>query len=251
VYGSAGREMLQQHLARLIEQEQIDVTIVNAENTTNGRGLNTKHYRMLSQLPIDMMTMGNHTFGQAEIFDYLPMAQNIIRPLNGHPNWPGTGYQIIEKKGRRIAIVNLLGSVAITSAENPFIAFDRLYDEIKTKSDLIVVDFHAEATSEKIAFGYYVAERSVMCVGTHTHVQTADERILHNQCGYITDVGMTGPLDGVIGVERDIVIQRFLKDYPGRFMMAKGAKQLNAVVVEIAERENKAIDIRRLHVVEA
>jgi hypothetical protein len=248
VYGSAGRDMLADHLVNLQREHEIDVTIVNAENTTNGRGLNTKHYDMLSRLPIDMMTMGNHTFGQAEIFDYLQDATNLIRPLNGHPNWPGTGYKIIERLDKRIAIINLLGSVGITSAENPFIAFDRLYEQIKNEADLIIVDFHAEATSEKVAFGYYVADRAVLCAGTHTHVQTADERILDNRCAYISDVGMTGPLDGVIGVDRDIVIQRFLKDYPARFTMAKGAKQLNAIVVDICPNEHKAVDIRRVHV---
>jgi len=239
--------MLKQHLNQLQKDEAIDLTIVNAENTTNGRGLNQKHYDMLSSLPIDMMTMGNHTFGQAEIFDYLPDATNIIRPLNGHPDWPGAGYRIIDKKGKRIAIVNLLGSVHIVSSENPFVVFDRLYEQIKDDVDLIVVDFHAEATSEKIAFGYYVAERAVMCVGTHTHVQTADERILDGHCAYITDVGMSGPLDGVIGVERETIIRRFLKDYPGRFTPAKGAKQLSGVVVEISDTEHKAIDIKRIH----
>jgi len=248
VYGSAGRDMLAAHLINLQKEHEIDVTIVNAENTTNGRGLNAKHYEALSRLPIDMMTMGNHTFGQAEIFDYLQDAPNLIRPLNGHPNWPGTGYKIIEKLGKRLAIINLLGSVGITSAENPLISFDRIYEQIKNEVDLIIVDFHAEATSEKIAFGYYVADRAVLCAGTHTHVQTADERILDERCAYISDVGMSGPLDGVIGVDKDIVIQRFLKDYPARFTMAKGAKQLNAIVVDVAEEEQKAKSIMRIHV---
>ena len=250
IYGSSGREILKNNLVHMQQEHEIDVTIVNAENTTNGRGLNFKHYQELSKLPIDMLTMGNHTFGQNEIFDYLADANNIIRPLNGHPEWPGSGYKIIEKSGKKIAIINLLGSAGITSAQNPFIAFDILYKQIKDSCDLIFVDFHAEMTSEKIAFGYYVANRTQVCVGTHTHVQTADERILEGNSAYITDVGMTGPLEGVIGVKKEIIIQRFLKDYPARFEIAKGRKQLNGVVVEIDDISNCAKAIQRIHIEE-
>ena len=248
IYGAAGRTMLHTYIPTLQKEYGIDVTIVNAENTTNGRGLNTKHYQELSKLPIDMMTMGNHTFGQDEIFDYLPTAPNIIRPYNGHPQWPGTGYKVIEKDGVRIAIVNLLGSVNIVSSVNPFQTFDEVYEKIKNQVDLIFVDFHAEITSEKIAFGYYVDGRAQVCVGTHTHVPTADERILDEGCAYITDVGMTGPYDGVIGVKKDIIIQRFLKNYPKRFEVAKGASQLNAVVITLRKNQQgyKAVAIERV-----
>ena len=247
IYGEPGRDILKKELKQLQQQHAIDFTIVNAENTTHGRGLSFKHYNELDRLGIDAMTMGNHTFGNSEIFDYIHKKPNILRPDNGHPDWPGSGVKYFESAGKKICVINLLGGVGVTSAINPFIKFDAIYADLAKDTDIVFVDFHAEMTSEKIAFGYHTAGRATVVVGTHTHVQTADERILENKTAYITDVGMTGPLEGVIGVKKEIIIQRFLKDYPARFQVARGKKQLNAVVVTIDDKTNLPTKIERIH----
>lgn len=250
IYGAPGRTILKNNIKKLKLKYGIDFTIINAENTTHGRGLSLKHFAELSQLGVDAMTMGNHTFGQSEIFDYIGKKDSLLRPANGHPDWPGEGVKFFEVKEKKIAVINLLGSAGVTSHVNPFYLFDEIYKEIKDDVDIIFVDFHAEMTSEKIAFGFHVAGRATVMVGTHTHVPTADERIIDNHTAYITDVGMTGPRDGVIGVQKEIIIQRFLKDYPARFQVASGVKQLNAVVVEIDDVTNKARNIERIHLEE-
>lgn len=248
IYGELGRDILKQQLPKLKRQGHFDFVVANAENTTHGRGLNKKHYHELQKLGIDALTMGNHVFAQSEIFDFIDQAQDIIRPANGHPNWPGSGIRLFEISGKTLGIINLLGSSAGLPAVNPFLAFDQLYQQYHEKCDMLLVDFHAEFTSEKIAFGYFVDGRAQICIGTHTHVQTADERILTHGCAFITDVGMTGPLDGVIGVKKDIIIQRFLKNYPMRFETATGSKQLNAVSIEIDVANQRAIKIERIHI---
>lgn len=233
VFGKPGREILQAKLPGLQEKFKIDFTVVNVENATNGRGLNIKTFKELKQLDIDAYTLGNHTFGQDEIFDLLASEKTIIRPANGHPHWPGLGVRFFSCKQKTIAVMNLLGTVLLDGHINPFLFFDQWYEENKETYDILIVDFHAELTSEKIAFGYHVQKRAHVMFGTHTHVQTADARILDRTCAYITDIGMTGPLDGVIGVKKEIILQRFLKGYPGRFQVADGVKQLNAIVVSL------------------
>ncbi|GBU11261.1 hypothetical protein AwErysi_08770 [Erysipelotrichaceae bacterium] len=247
VYAQPGRDILQQKLRLLQREFAIDFTVVNCENATNGRGLSLKHYKELNALSIDAMTMGNHVFAQAEIFDFIEEKENLIRPENGHPSWPGYGYRFFEKNNKRIVVINLLGSAGVTSSVNPFLAFDEIFEKIKETADIIIVDFHAEMTSEKIAFGYHVTGRAHVVIGTHTHVQTADARILDMQTAYITDCGMTGPLEGVIGVKKEIIIQRFLKNYPARFEVAKGKKQLNAVVITLDDETGLPTKIETIH----
>ncbi len=247
VYAQPGRDILKKKVSALQREYDIDFTIVNCENATNGRGLSFSNYKEISALPINAITMGNHLFGQSEIFDFLNEKENLIRPANGHPDWPGKGCRFFSFNDKTIAVINLLGSAGVQSTVNPFLSFDLLYEEIKDQADIIFVDFHAEMTSEKIAFGYYATGRAQVVVGTHTHVQTADARILENKTAYITDVGMTGPLEGVIGVKKEIIIQRFVKNYPARFEVAKGKKQLNAVVVTIDDTTNVATHIETIH----
>ncbi|MGL5042656.1 MAG: TIGR00282 family metallophosphoesterase [Culicoidibacterales bacterium] len=251
IYANPGREILKRKLKLIQKQNEIDFTIVNGENATNGRGLSLAHYKEMMQLPIDVITMGNHIFGQSEIFDFLDEKEPLIRPENGHPNWPGKGYFIYEHNNKKIAVINLLGSAGVVSSVNPFLSFDQIYEKIKAEADIIFVDFHAEMTSEKIAFGYHATGRAQVVIGTHTHVQTADARILEGQTAYLTDVGMTGPLEGVIGVKKEIIIQRFLKNYPSRFEVAKGKTQLNAVIITIDDQTNLPVDIKTIHVEDA
>jgi metallophosphoesterase, MG_246/BB_0505 family len=249
IYGEPGRIILANNLDKLRNNHEVDFTIVNCENMTNGRGLNKKHYEATRKLNIDAITMGNHIFGQNEIFDYLNEDDIIVRPLNGHPNWPGKGVRIFTVQNKKIAVINMLGMTGgMQATTNPFVAFDLIYAEIKNSCDYIFVDFHAELTSEKIAFGHHLDGRASAVVGTHTHVPTADNRVLIGGTAYISDVGMTGPLDGVIGVKKEIIIQRFLKNYPARFEVAKGRKQLNAVIIEINDATGYCKSIERIHI---
>lgn len=250
IYAAPGREILKHQIKELKQTYVPDLIVVNAENTTNGRGLSFKHYKELMGLGIDVLTMGNHVFGKDEIFDFISETPNLVRPLNGHPNWPGNGYHIININNKRVAILNLLGTNVGFSAVNPFVAFDEFYQQHEQEFDVLFVDFHAEFTSEKIAFGYHVSNRAQVCVGTHTHVPTADNRILEQYTAYISDVGMTGPLDGVIGVKREIILKRMIKGYTERFEVAAGRKQLNAVSITIDDTTNKALAIERIHMEE-
>lgn len=252
IYGRPGRTILKKELPQIISEYQIDFTIVNGENASGGNGLTSKNAKELLNLPIDVITMGNHVWQQKELLETIDDFSQIIRPLNYPEPCPGKGYDVFECKlnnqaTKKICVVNLSGQIFMPSLNCPFNAMLPIMEELKKSSDLILIDFHAEATSEKIAFGYFMDGYATAVYGTHTHVQTADERILQEGTAYITDIGMTGPLDGVIGVDKQIIIDNMLTKRPNRFVTATGAVQINGIILEIDEIENKVSKITRLY----
>lgn len=252
VYGRPGRTILKKELPQIISEYQIDFTIVNGENASGGNGLTSKNAKELLNLPIDVITMGNHVWQQKELLETIDDFSQIIRPLNYPEPCPGKGYDVFtcvlnHGETKKICVVNLSGQIFMPSLNCPFNAMLAIMEELKKSSDLILIDFHAEATSEKIAFGYFMDGYATAVYGTHTHVQTADERILHEGTAYITDIGMTGPLDGVIGVDKQIIIDNMLTKRPNRFVTATGAVQINGIILEIDEIENKVSKITRLY----
>lgn len=252
VYGRPGRKILKDQLALLIAAHQIDFTIVNGENASGGNGLSTKNAKELLSLPIDVITMGNHVWQQKELLETITDFPQIIRPLNYPEPCPGKGYDFFTctlRNGttKKICVVNLSGQIFMPNLNCPFNSMAPLRESLKAAADLVIIDFHAEATSEKIAFGYFMDGWATAVYGTHTHVQTADERILDGGTAYITDIGMTGPLDGVIGVDRQIILDTMLTKRPSRFVTATGKVQINGIILEVDEIENKVTEITRLY----
>ena len=244
--GNLGLQMLKKELANIQEAENIDFTIVNGENVASGMGMTKRDYNELCKLNIDVITMGNHTWGKMDIFSFIN-ENNIIRPANYSKGVPGHGYSIIEKNDKKIAVINLIGRTDMpVQSENPFLCVDKIINKIKDEVDIIVVDFHAEATAEKIAMGYYLDGRVNAIFGTHTHVQTADEKILSGGTAYITDIGMTGPSDSVIGMDKQVSIKRFVTSLPERYRVAEGDSILNGIVVEINDKDCKTKSIYRI-----
>jgi len=246
VYGSPGRSILEQYLPTLREKYRPQIIIVNGENSAGGRGITEKIYKKFLSLGVHAITMGNHTWDQKEIFEFIEGANRLVRPANYPKNNPGKGIVYVNYNGREIAVINLQGRTFLPAIDDPFTMADELIKEAQKRTNIIFLDFHAEATSEKLALGWYVDGRISAMVGTHTHVQTADERILPKGTGYITDAGMTGPYNGIIGVEKDIIIQRFKTGLPARFEVAKGAKQLNGVIFKINLDTGKTESIERI-----
>lgn len=252
VYGRPGRRILKEKLTGLITEHQIDFTIVNGENASGGNGLSTKNARELLNLPIDVITMGNHVWQQKELLETIADFPQIIRPLNYPEPCPGKGYdffscELQNRVAKKICVVNLSGQIFMPNLNCPFNTMVPLMETLKETADLVIIDFHAEATSEKIAFGYFMDGWATVVFGTHTHVQTADERILEGGTAYITDIGMTGPVDGVIGVDRQIILDTMLTKRPSRFVTATGDIQINGIILAIDEIENKVSKITRLY----
>ena len=244
--GETGVEKLKRTLPNLQESEHIDFTIINGENSAGGMGMTSKIYNELNRLNIDVITMGNHTWGKKDIFTFID-DKKIIRPANYSKGCPGKGYTIIQKDNKKIAVVNLIGRTDMgVLSDNPFTCIDHIIEKLKV--DIIVLDFHAEATAEKIAMGYYVDGRITAMFGTHTHVQTADEKILENGTGYITDVGMTGPEKSVIGMDVDASLKRFVTSLPEKYKLAEGSCMLNGVIFDIDDETNKVKKIYRINV---
>ncbi|GAA5415177.1 2',3'-cyclic-nucleotide 2'-phosphodiesterase [Paraliobacillus ryukyuensis] len=247
VVGSPGRNQLETYLPKLKQKYQPQLTIVNGENAASGKGITEKIYKQFLSWGADVITMGNHTWDKKEIFEFIDEAQNMIRPANFPEGTPGKGLQYINCNGIKVAVINLQGRTFLPAIDDPFRKIDELIEQAKKETSVIFVDFHAEATSEKQALAWYVDGRVSAVVGTHTHTQTADERILDGGTAYITDVGMTGPYDGILGTDRQAVIKKFLTSLPVRFEVTKeGKTQLNAVVVEINDQSGKAKTIQRI-----
>lgn len=244
--GESGLQKLKKELANIQEAENIDLTIVNAENVGNGMGITKQNYNQLCELNIDVLTMGNHTWGKMDIFKFINES-NIIRPANYSKGVPGRGYTIIEKNGKKVAVVNLIGRTDMgVQSDNPFTCMDNIINRIEKDVDLIIVDFHAEATAEKIAMGYYLDGRVSAVFGTHTHVQTADERIMEKGTGYITDIGMTGPIESVIGMDIKASLKRFVTSLPERYKVAEGDCKLNGVIFEIDDKSCRTKSVYRI-----
>jgi metallophosphoesterase (TIGR00282 family) len=245
VVGKPGRNYLAKNLQRLVEENDIDFTIVNGENSAGGVGITKNTYLELLGMGVDMITLGNHSWAKKEIFEFIEESDKLVRPANYPKGTPGKGVRITEKSGKRIAVINLCGRVYMDCIECPFKIVDEVLEDLKDKVDIIIVDFHAEATSEKLAMGWYLDGRVAAVLGTHTHVQTSDERVLPGGTAYITDTGMTGPRDSILGVEKDIVIRKFISGMPARFEVASGEVILGAVKI-VLDDNNDVLGINRI-----
>lgn len=241
-----GREKISERLASLKKEKQVDFCIVNGENASHGKGLSLACADELYEAGADFITMGNHTWSNAGIFDYID-DYAIVRPANFSKDLPGRGYDVAEAKGVKIGILDLQGRVYMDdSTDNPFECAKKCVEEIRKETNVIIVDFHAEATSEKIALAYYLDGTVSAVIGTHTHVQTADERILEKGTAFITDAGMTGPVESIIGMKKNAVVDKFINNIPRKFEPAEGKAMLNGVLLEIDEITGKALKIERV-----
>ena len=246
--GKIGFEKMKQELPKIIKENDIDFIIVNGENVAEGMGITEKLYRAILLAGVNVITMGNHTWGKKEIFNFID-EKNIIRPANYSKGNPGKGYEIYKCKNKKIAVINLIGRVSMSVlSDNPFEAAKKIIDDIKSKVDIIVIDFHSEATAEKIALGYYLKGDATIIFGTHTHVHTADEQIFPNGTAYITDIGMTGPKDSVIGMDVNASIKRFETTLPEKYKLAEGECILNGVIFDIDDAKNRVTDIKRIFI---
>lgn len=230
IIGAAGRRMVLEHLPRLLDERQIDFTVANGENAANGFGLNRRSFQELHDCGVDCFTLGNHTFDNKELYSFIDRENCIVRPANYPPGLPGVGEAVFEVGGGKLRVINLIGRVFMKAVDCPFRTLDALL--ANGTADWTFVDMHAEATSEKVALGWYADGRVSAVAGTHTHVPTADCRLLTRGTGYVTDAGMTGPRDSVLGVERDIIVNRFLTGFSPRFETASGDLQFNSVLFE-------------------
>ncbi|MGN1327640.1 MAG: TIGR00282 family metallophosphoesterase [Clostridia bacterium] len=244
--GESGVKKLKEELPRIKQQENIDFIIVNAENSAGGMGITTKIYNELTDLGVDVITMGNHTWGKKDIFSFIDN-NNIIRPANYSEKVPGHGYGIYTCKNNTICVVSLIGRTDMNvQSENPFLKMQEILEEVKGKADIIILDFHAEATAEKIAMGYYLDGKVTAVFGTHTHVQTADEQILEKGTAYITDIGMTGPKKSVIGMDVSVSIKRFETTLPEKYKLAEGECELNGCIFNINDETCRVNKITRI-----
>jgi len=247
VVGKPGRRGVAQYLSSLREREPIDFVIANCENSAGGVGVDPGSARELIAAGVDVLTSGNHVWAKREITEYIADSDVLLRPANFAPSTPGWGYTIKPTKGgERIAVINLIGRVFMNTYDCPFRVVDDVIGTIASRAGIIIVDMHAEATSEKVAMGWYLDGRASFVVGSHTHVQTSDERILPQGTAYLTDAGMCGPRDSVIGVKRDQVIRRFLTQMPGRFEVADGPVLVQGAIVDVDEHTGRASSIRRV-----
>lgn len=246
IVGKIGREAISNYLTKLKQTYKPTVTIVNAENAAHGKGLTEKIYKSLLREGVDFMTMGNHTYGQRQIYDFIENANRMVRPANFPDEAPGIGMRYIQINEIKLAIINLQGRAFMQDIDDPFKKADALITEAKKETDYIFVDFHAETTSEKNAMGWYLDNRVSAVVGTHTHIQTSDERILPGGTGYITDVGMTGYYDGILGINREEVITRFITSLPQRHVVPdEGRSVLSGVIIDL-NKDGKTKRIERI-----
>jgi 2',3'-cyclic-nucleotide 2'-phosphodiesterase len=249
VVGSPGRDMVKEYLPKLKEKYRPTITIINGENAASGKGINEKIYRQFLEWGAQAVTLGNHAWDKKEIFDFIDKAKYLVRPANFPTDVPGTGIVYLKVNQDEVAIINLQGRTFLSAIDDPFTKADELIQEARERTPIIFVDFHAEATSEKEAMGWYLDGKVTAVVGTHTHVQTADERILPSGTAYLTDVGMTGPYDGILGMERTAVIKRFLTSLPVRFEVSEnGRTQLSAVLIDLDNQTGKATKIQRVRI---
>jgi 2',3'-cyclic-nucleotide 2'-phosphodiesterase len=247
IVGRPGRELVRLGIRGLVEHHQIDLVIANAENAAAGFGITREIGDQLLDWGVDVMTSGNHIWDKKEALDYIGAEPRLLRPANYPAGAPGNGsYLARTRDGRPVGVVNVMGRVFMLNIDDPFQVVLREIAALRERTRIVFVDFHAEATSEKIAMGWHLDGKATAVVGTHTHVQTADERILPKGTAYLTDVGMTGPHDSIIGVDIDAALGRFLTALPAKFETATGNPRLHAVVVEADEQTGHATDIERI-----
>lgn len=247
IVGEIGVKKIVKELPKLKEKYNIDFCIINGENSAGGMGITKKIFDSLINAGADIITMGNHTWGKKDIFSFID-DKRIVRPANYTKGLPGNDYSIVNKNNKRIAVINLIGrtSMGILS-ENPFIVANDIYNKLKNQADIFVLDFHAEATAEKIAMGYYMDGKYTIVYGTHTHVQTADEQMLEKGTAYITDIGMTGPKKSVIGMDVGVSFKRFVTSLPERYKLADSEAMINGCVFKINDETNRTEEIIRIN----
>ncbi len=246
VVGAQGCDFVRKRLPGFKKLKGIDFCIANGENSAAGNGITPDSADHLFKSGVDFITTGNHVFRRREVYDFLEEHESVIRPANYSPSAPGKGYALVDMGRCSVAVINLAGAMYGEVNENPFTAADRILKELEGKTKLIVVDFHAEATSEKKALGFYLDGRVSALWGTHTHVQTSDEAILPSQTGYITDLGMCGVKDSVLGVDKNIVISKFRTGLPVRFDAAEGSCMLNGCLFTVDEKTGRCLSIERV-----
>lgn len=248
VFGKGGRTAVKKNLENILAEEEIELVICNGENVSHGKGIIPKHYYELMEYGVDFFTMGNHTFAKKEGWPILEHEENIVRPYNIDSKYPGVGTRVIDVNGTKVRITNLMGRVYIHELEptNPFLALDEILKD--TKETIHIVDMHAEATAEKQALAYNFDGKVSAVLGTHTHIQTSDERILPGGTGYITDVGMSGSWNSIIGSKRDSVIEMFRTDKPARYEAEDKSDLFCAVLLDIDEKTGKCTKIKRINI---
>ncbi len=235
VCGKPGREMLERSLADIQWEENIDLTVVNGENSSGGRGMNNQTMRFFKELGIDAVTMGNHTWDNRDIFNFIDRESIIARPLNYSKNLPGVGYVVVPMEDVKVAVVSLICRTYMNNvvADCPFQAIEDALPVLKEQADIILVDVHGETTSEKLALGYFLDGKVSAVIGTHTHVQTNDARVMAGGTAYLTDAGMTGPKNSILGIKIEPIVEKFRTGRPCRFVVAEGDLQLNGVVITV------------------
>jgi metallophosphoesterase (TIGR00282 family) len=247
IVGRPGRDLVHRGLRGLVEHYGIDLVIANAENSANGFGITRDIGHTLLEWGVDVMTSGNHIWDKKEVLEYIVTEPRLLRPANYPAGVPGRGSYVAQTgDGRAIGVINLMGRVFMVPIDDPFAGALREIEAIRHRTRVIFVDMHAEATSEKIAMGWYLDGKVTAVIGTHTHVQTADDRILPNGTAYLTDAGMTGPHDSIIGMEKEPSLARFLNGMPTKFEPAIGNPRLNGVVIEADEKSGRATKITRI-----
>lgn len=247
IVGENGLKKAKEILPNLKKDKSIDFIIMNGENSAGGMGITEKLYKEMLSMGVNVVTMGNHTWGKKDIFNFIDSPQ-LIRPANYPKDVVGKGYGIYECKGKKIAVINLIGRTDMNVlSENPFILIKQILKELKNISDIIIVDFHAEATAEKIAMGHYLDGKVSIVFGTHTHVQTADEAILPNGTAYITDIGMTGPKNSVIGMDIKVSIKRFETTLPEKYKLADGPCIFNGCIFDINDETCRMEKVTRIY----
>jgi 2',3'-cyclic-nucleotide 2'-phosphodiesterase len=248
IFAKPGREIVRHALPALIERHAIDFVIANVENSAAGFGVTGDIAETILGYGVDVMTSGNHIWDKKEVLDYIPRQPKLLRPANFPSGVPGRGaYLGRTRTGEPVGVVNVMGRVFMTPLDDPFAVAIREIEALRAKTRVIIVDFHAEATSEKVAMGWHLNGRATAVLGTHTHVQTADERVLSKGTACLTDVGMTGPYDSIIGVVPEAALSRFLTGMPAKFEAAAGVARLNAVIVTADPATGKATAIERIN----
>ncbi|MBF0217758.1 MAG: TIGR00282 family metallophosphoesterase [Candidatus Omnitrophica bacterium] len=247
IVGSPGREIIRDFLPDIRKKEEIDFVIANGENAAAGSGLTPKITDELFGYGIDVLTTGDHVWKKREIYDYVKVSQRLVRPLNYPKGVIGRGSTVIKlPDGRKVGVVNVLGRVFMDAVDCPFIRVREELEIIRKETNIIVVDIHAEATSEKVAMGWFLDGSVSAVIGTHTHIQTADEKILTNGTAYLTDAGMNGPYDSVIGRKKELIIEHFLTQLPIRFDMAEGGVEMHGAIITVNDGTGKAEAISRV-----
>jgi 2',3'-cyclic-nucleotide 2'-phosphodiesterase len=247
IVGRPGREIVRKGLTKIVAHHGADLVIANAENSAAGFGVTKDIGDTLLDYGIDVMTSGNHIWDKKEVLDYIPTQPKLLRPANYPAGVPGRGSYVAQTRdGRAVGVINIMGRVFMLNIDDPFAVVLKEIEAMRGRTKVIIVDFHAEATSEKVAMGWHLDGKVTLVVGTHTHVQTADERILPNGTAYLTDAGMTGPHDSIIGMEREPSLARFLNGMPSRFEPATGNPRLNGVVVEADDQTGRAGGVTRI-----